>query len=235
MTTPDASSVERWWRWSNSWTALSLPGLGLAILIWGPLMVIGTTAGFVIPVALAIAMVEQVIWLQQPRAPGALVKAMKRIGRATLCLITFVISALAVGTFVPGLAVLLVLFAGATTPPATALLRRMLTRTDFLAGAHPDGTESATAVKAPADPARNAHAMTNSELCCAWRRSYWILLDAKLTAETMSVVLQRQCLLDELEARNAPALEAWLASGARASSGPERFLADDGGDQPTAA
>ncbi len=35
----------------------------------------------------------------------------------------------------------------------------------------------------------------------------------------------RQGCLDELERRHPSALHAWLDSGARASEGPERFLA----------
>jgi hypothetical protein len=44
--------------------------------------------------------------------------------------------------------------------------------------------------------------------------------------------------LDQLEDRDAPALAAWLASGARAASGPDRFLTDtqgSGGQHPEAA
>ncbi|MFJ9390026.1 hypothetical protein ACIRON_14470 [Nocardioides sp. NPDC101246] len=66
--------------------------------------------------------------------------------------------------------------------------------------------------------------LTDTDLCRAWRSSYVALdrvtdLSAKLRAVEIRVVL-----LDELERRDAPGLEAWFRSGARAAGGPERFL-----------
>lgn len=77
--------------------------------------------------------------------------------------------------------------------------------------------------------------MTDAQLCRAWRQSFWLMRDAQDPHQKLALVQLRQGFLDELETRDAGALEAWLASGARPSQGPDRFLDNDGGDQPTAA
>ncbi|QNN54359.1 hypothetical protein [Nocardioides mesophilus] len=84
--------------------------------------------------------------------------------------------------------------------------------------------------------ARPAASLTDVELCAAWRRSFGALLDAASPEEKESVVSLRQEYLDEMEVRDAGALEAWLQSGARAAGGPERFLVRrDTEDPPYAA
>lgn len=69
-----------------------------------------------------------------------------------------------------------------------------------------------------------ADAMSDAQLCRAWRLSFSSLTEARSPVERLAVVLQRQSYLDAFEARDRDGLQRWLASGARASAGPEDFL-----------
>jgi hypothetical protein len=77
-------------------------------------------------------------------------------------------------------------------------------------------------------------AMTDAELCHAWRRSFAALQHARGAELRARLVQTRQLLLDEVEARHPAGLQAWLGSGARAAGGPDRFIGLGGG-QPEAA
>jgi len=79
----------------------------------------------------------------------------------------------------------------------------------------------------PADVRRmteEVRIMTDAELCQAWRGSYVTLTSARDLGRTAEVVMLRQLMLDEIEARHPNGLRAWLDSGARAAGGPDRFL-----------
>jgi hypothetical protein len=73
--------------------------------------------------------------------------------------------------------------------------------------------------------------LSNQELCHEWRRTFIHLQYASNPDELMRVVSIRQSFLDEIERRRPLALHAWLASGARAAGGPDRFLKDDSGPE----
>jgi hypothetical protein len=66
--------------------------------------------------------------------------------------------------------------------------------------------------------------LTDSDLCMAWRSSYVALDRAVDPSEKLRAVRIREVLLDELERRDAPGLEAWFRSGARAAGWPDRYL-----------
>ncbi|MFE6648458.1 hypothetical protein ACFVJS_17945 [Nocardioides sp. NPDC057772] len=66
--------------------------------------------------------------------------------------------------------------------------------------------------------------VTDSDLCMAWRSSYVALDRAADSAEKLRAVQIREVLLDELGRRDAPGLEAWFRSGARAAGWPDRYL-----------
>lgn len=235
MAATDSATVERWSRWVNTWTVGSLPGVCLAILDWGPGKVVATAATVALGVALVFGMVEHVRWEERTRTPGEAGKVVRWICRVVLCAVTFVVSMAAVIALVPGAALLLFGLAGATTPVVAGLRRKVLRQGKPRPLTHLEVAEPITPLQGSSDPAEAARGMTDAQLCCAWGRSFWTLREARDPLVKMVVVLQRQCLLDEFEARNAPALEAWLASGARPSASPERFFKDGQGDQPTAA
>jgi hypothetical protein len=70
-----------------------------------------------------------------------------------------------------------------------------------------------------------ARALTTSELCREWRRSFVRLQSARTFRDRCYVVALRQVYLDEMDRRSPTAFQAWLASGARAAGGPDRYLA----------
>ena len=69
--------------------------------------------------------------------------------------------------------------------------------------------------------------MSTSELCGAWRRSYWALLDEPDGKGRCTIVHMRQTLLDELERRDANGFGRRLNAGTRAGSDPGRCLTPD--------
>jgi hypothetical protein len=70
-------------------------------------------------------------------------------------------------------------------------------------------------------------ALSTSELCLTWRRSYLALLDATSSPARCNIVRIRGCLLDELERRDPAGFTRWLDTGARAGSDPSRYLSTD--------
>ncbi|MFJ2755743.1 hypothetical protein ACIO3S_09105 [Nocardioides sp. NPDC087217] len=66
--------------------------------------------------------------------------------------------------------------------------------------------------------------LTDSDLCMAWRSSYVALDRATDPSAKLRAVEIRELLLEELGRRDAPGLEAWFRSGARAAGGPDRYL-----------
>jgi ABC-type transport system involved in cytochrome bd biosynthesis fused ATPase/permease subunit len=69
-------------------------------------------------------------------------------------------------------------------------------------------------------------ALSDLELCRAWRRSFVELDAAASPATRLAVVQLRQAYLDELGRRRPDALQAWFDSGGRAASGPDKFFLD---------
>lgn len=66
--------------------------------------------------------------------------------------------------------------------------------------------------------------LTDADLCMAWRSSYVALDRAAGLSEKLRAVEIREVILDELGRRDAPGLEAWFRSGARAAGWPDRYL-----------
>jgi len=80
---------------------------------------------------------------------------------------------------------------------------------------------------AEAPPPMRFEALSTSELCLTWRRSYLALLDVPAGPGRCEIVHMRECLLDELERRDRDGFTRWLDTGARAGSDPGRFLGTD--------
>ena len=108
-----------------------------------------------------------------------------------------------------------------TAPPAIWLWRR------FAAAAPDAPTSTTTTPAAPQTPRITPDQMSTSELCRAWRRSYWALLDEPDGKCRCAIVHLRQSMLDELERRDANGFGRWLNTGARAGSDPGRYLTPD--------
>lgn len=70
-------------------------------------------------------------------------------------------------------------------------------------------------------------ALSDHELCFAWRVSFVILQHLRQSQDTLAqsrVVGLRQMYLDEMERRNRPGFTRWLMAGARPASDPTRYL-----------
>ncbi len=217
---------EDWRRWCVRWTVLSLPVAALA-LMWGSttLLSISLLPGLLGGVA-------QIVVLTNVEADVSDTHILRSFVLTTLFSGLLALSVAAVGSIAPSAAVLSLILLVLTSPPC-ALLRR----------AHPLGSAgqvvdpitstaqvSASVVASPP----MALTMSDIELCRAWRRSFLQLENARSVDERISLVQLRQSYLDEIEARDATALRAWLSSGARAAGGPERYLAR-GNHRPDAA
>jgi hypothetical protein len=69
--------------------------------------------------------------------------------------------------------------------------------------------------------------VTTSQLCGAWQRSYWLLLDLPPGPSRDEVVGLRRDLLDELERRDPTGFHRWLHTEPRAGSHPGHYLTAD--------
>jgi hypothetical protein len=67
-------------------------------------------------------------------------------------------------------------------------------------------------------------ALSDRELCRVWRVSFCALQDARTALAKERIFTLRHAYLKELERRDPDAIRAWLAAGARAAGGPEKFL-----------
>ena len=78
--------------------------------------------------------------------------------------------------------------------------------------------------EAPEQLVRGLPALTDEQLCQAWRDSCASLRNQSGEAGIMRAVRERQSYLDEMERRNASGLTAWLTSGAMTIDDPLPYL-----------
>jgi len=91
------------------------------------------------------------------------------------------------------------------------------------------GTSPAQATERPVLPigtwmTQPTTTMDGPALCLAWRRTSTVLGRERSSSVVEALVQRRQELLDEMERRNGDGFRAWLASGARASGDPSRYI-----------
>lgn len=224
----------RGWRvWRAGWSVVAVPGVAVGLLVLSPPAV-------VLAVALsAVSAVALRAMLVQDSAARRVAASWCSCQHATTT--AYVISAvvLTLGMLgygaVSGAATFLLLAAGGVSSPGFLGWARMSaglpvaatqgdlsvsTRTVELPAAElPSG-----AVEAMREARAHASSLDDVDLCLAWRRSYSLLQRTSTCAQRSAVVLTRQAYLDELAERDATAITAWLEAGARAASGPERFM-----------
>lgn len=239
----NGDSETRWRRWSRRWIALSAPGACLALLVWG------------VPSALCIGIVSWIaggtaraILLSSPRDAGSegvtSTQPWRACARSALATAAIVVGLCGLGAVFPLATFFVVLLLVLSSPPvATALRRRPLPGLEHRAlDVDHVGPAASTASHDTAPPlplllallAEPACRMSQPRLCRAWRQSFVALESARTVAERVRLVQLRQSYLDELEVRDAAALRAWLAHGARAAGGPERYLVDGDLGRPDA-
>ncbi len=76
-------------------------------------------------------------------------------------------------------------------------------------------------------PVVSVRALSNQELCLAWRTSYTALQRIQRSGEITQqagLVAARQAYLDELERRDPSGFARWLSAGARPASNPGRYV-----------
>lgn len=235
MASEESQRHERWLTWLIWWTCLCLPAFGVAFIKWGAL----TT--FYVTVGVAFLTTLVVIGLRDGRGSSedSLRAKVIHIVRVSLFATVSLFSVMMIAQALGALWLLFLAVMGATTPPAVAFVRRTAgeftknTRQHKTGESH-DSDETAANEPDPA-PVDNLQSLTDVELCCLWRHSFWDLKSATSADARAQIVMYRQEILDELTRRNAAAVAAWLASGARASSSPERFFNDGDSGQPAAA
>jgi hypothetical protein len=223
--------------WSRCWSLVCAVGIGLAFLAWTPVNVVTVflTAALCAAIMLALATPAD-----GPSTPALRVR-WAVLGTRSLVVASAVVAFGAYIAVLPYLALpLLALAVGSSPWVVERLVRgRRAGEPTSRAGAAPavvaDSLESGpnidTVVPWPGPAgcrldvsADDAQRLSETELCREWRRSFLTLQSAHSPGKLMRVVSQRQIYLDELERRCPSALQAWLASGARAAGGPERFL-----------
>lgn len=199
-------SLSRWL--VSGWCLVVALGVGLAALEWSALIAAALFVGGFACLATTAAL------LPAPRdgATGA--------RRWTACLLgaATIVALLALAAASAALTVLVLLLAVVTLTPVLALRRPRRVREQPHVRVQPE----------PPDRDRSFDDLDCRQLCALWRALFWQLVDQQTAEERAATVTQRQACLEELERRNPQAVRAWIASGARASGGPDRFLTGGG-------
>jgi hypothetical protein len=197
-------------RWSRACRVTAAVGVGLALVVWNPLLVLVLGMVGMVPAMVGFSLHAQTNGL----GPGRLSRAeIKRMLVRAACVAAGIV---AVGAYIaasPTLACTLVLAAVVTSPWVGRL-------------AHPVG-EAPEPTHSDVDDARSVDQLSIDELCQLWRRTFHAVLhnDPSLAVR---IVGMRQVYLDEMERRDPAGLRSWLWSGPHAGSSPEKYLAAEG-------
>jgi hypothetical protein len=163
--------------------------------------------------------------------PETIVWRQVAIGAAVGGLVT--VAAIGMGVLLgAGTAVLLLMLGIGGSPTVVRFCRRRLGQSGSDSPSAPPSessgqTAESAAAEAGDDAPRQPQALTDAQLCTAWRVSFSALEKASTEQQRLRIVEERQDCLDELERRNPHGLAAWLASGARAAGDPTRFVLGD--------
>jgi hypothetical protein len=215
--------------WTNVLTLLIAAGVGIAALVWTPLVCFATV-GLVSVFVLSVLEVRAGLAAtpDRPRA-GPLQGRLRRAVTSGGGLVA--LAALLQLSSPVTLALLLVL--GLTSPPVTARVRRWSvhrghgtrSRGQTTAAGPRDGRVDQVAAGPPVD--EGADDLGTCEvrlLCLQLRRTFWSMHETSDPDELLRLVTRRQRIIDELTRRNPQAMATWLESGARASGSPEKYF-----------
>jgi hypothetical protein len=214
--------------WSGFWFVVVAFGVALAVLEWSAMGLLLTLGPLVV-----------LFWVVQSLLPD-LVPGWSRwsTGRRalpqSLMMAIGILTVWSFGRVSPPLGLLVVLTAGLSSP---AVVRRVIRSargstarapvrgaTDPLpAGPQPEDGNADSRLTQP-EAMGPLKGLDDRQLCRLWRESFWVLHNPASPGTLLCLVALREACLDELERRDAAALHAWLDSGARASSGPEKYL-----------
>lgn len=164
-----------------------------------------------------------IIYLLQDDRPSIPVRTIARLtSQGGGVLAAAVVAFVGYVAFLGGWSFPLLLLAVVTSPWCVDLLRRH-TRDSWPLAPAPV-VEPRFAQPHTPSPTQPVGSLDTTQLCHAWRVSYLELQHAPTRCAREQIVARRQAYLDELASRNPPGFEAWLHSGARAASDPERFF-----------
>ena len=208
-------SHARWWR--RGVALLVASGVGGSLLAW-PAYVVVLVLGLLTVMASAMLSL-----IEQPPDAAECPHPVRRLLVRGVAVAAAVEATVAVAMFSAPIALGLLLLVLLTSPTCWRLARGQKPA--------PRRPAASRAVPVPPDSAEEPapeglRAMQLNELCILWRATFWDLRDATDPDERLAIAVRRQALLDELVRRDPDAMRAWLESGARASGGLERFLAD---------
>jgi hypothetical protein len=222
--------------WARCWCLVGAVGVGLALLVWSPLSVLS-----VFLTAALCSGILLVLLTPMASAHSLPVIALTRIATRAALIAAGIVAVSASMDSVPYLALPLVGLAVVSSPWVIERLERWRgaqaaerPRPRAVGGpsalAPESGGEADTLTAVPVNLALDemrakARGLSNSELCREWRRSFVRLESARSFGDRCYVVALRQVYLDEMDRRSPTAFQAWLASGARAAGGPDRYLA----------
>lgn len=222
MAGADADFLHRWSRWLNWWTLLCLPGAALATTVWG---IRGTLL-----VSAAIGFLTFLTLSGMPTIPHDPAWKLRWILRVSTCAAAGFLSVILLAQWGGPLWLILGATMSVSSPPGIAAVRRWVAK---IPSNRPKPTppDSAPMQLVPA----SLENVSDVELCCLWRHTFWDLGTATSPAQHAQIVEHRREILDELIRRNSTAIEAWLATEPRASESPERFFRGDDHGHATAA
>lgn len=221
--------------WMRVWYVVSVAGLGIGVVAWS---VVPTAAAMLVAVSFA-ALVLTLVRAERAERSRPVIA---RPATTALGVGAGVVGFLALLSSSPPLALLVLLIAITTAPPVVGVVSSVLRdrapyrRTAPRPVAAPGpakqtlrregDTVRVDGGREPALPSAPevVRQLDDRALCRLWRQTFWDMRDQQSVTQRAAVVRLRQACLEELERRNPAAVATWLGSGARASSGPERFL-----------
>ena len=218
---------ERLWR--GFWFTVMALGVGLAVLEWSAVGVLVT----LVPLVALCCLVQYMSPVIMERSSGW--GSGHRVLSQSLMVSVGVLTVWSYGRLAPALALLIVLAAGVSSP---AVVGRAIgsARQSPRGTSVADAPNPSLAAPQPQDEGADSRltqpealgplkGLDDWQLCRLWRETFWILREPASPVTVLRLVALREACLDELERRDAAALHAWLESGARASSGPEKYMA----------
>jgi hypothetical protein len=206
------------WVWRALWGTVAAIAIAAAFIIWPLSVVLG-----LLFIPAFVAAFATFVYYREPNRPKATRSVALR-------------RSLAVGTRAGTCTVALMSLASALPTLVWPLLALCVCTSPFVLRRVGDAVRSTRESRrrrerAPVEEAawwgmlaREVEGLADGELCRAWRDSYSALLEAADAATAAQIVRVRQAYLDELDRRHQRAMSAWLASGPRPATGPERFL-----------
>lgn len=204
--------------WLVTWCGIAVLGWGLALVLWDladVLLIFAFAAGS-----------AALLWscaISSGTEAGLLKERLRRMVTIATGAGAAAVAVVAAAASFPVLTAVLMVLAVASSPVCVSRLGRRLRAHRGAGGWHRPQQRLGWTLAAET----TAEALTDVDLCRAWVSSFDALQSATDSSAVERVVILRQSYLDELERRNPGALAAWLDSGARATSSPDRFLRGD--------